>query len=419
MTSPSSSLWSLDQTIGRRVVDRAGLLVALGLGYFEGADLASMGPTLSRISKALSLDPGQAGLCASASLVGLVLGAAVGGRLADRLGRTPMLVIASVLLGVFSLATTFAWDFGSLAVLRFLAGLGMGGLLPVILAMGGDAAQPSFRATAIGMVIASGSLGGVTVGLISLLPDWRLVFVFGGLGPLVVLPLLFWLRPATRTPGSALEAAGPSLLATLFGEGRARGTLIIWAVSFCTVLASYIMINWLPSLLTLQGVDERTSRAASIVYGLGSIVGNLSSGQVTDRGRPRLAYLIGFVGAALCVTGLARLGPASAFVLIFFTAICIIGAQLVTYSLASTHYPDDGRVTGLGGTVSAGRCGSVVGPVLAGELLHRGFAADAVFLSLAPVFLLALVMGLVLASVMARRGSLALVPVGGTGSVSD
>jgi len=419
MTASSSPLRSLDLAIGQRVLDRAGLLAAVGLGYFEGADLASMGPTLSRISKALSLDAGQAGLCASASLVGLVLGAAVGGRLADRSGRTPMLVIASVLLGVFSLATTLAWDFGSLAVLRFLAGLGMGGLLPVILAMGGDAARPSFRATAIGMVIASGALGGVTVGLISLLPDWRLVFVFGGLGPLVVLPLLFWLRPVTPTPGAALEAAGPSVLATLFGDGRTRGTLIIWAVSFCTVLASYIMINWLPSLLTLQGIDERASRAASIVYGLGSIVGNLGSGQVTDRGRPRLAYLIGFVGAAVCVIGLARLGPGSAFVLIFLTAICIIGAQLVTYSLAATHYPDAGRVTGLGATVSAGRCGSVVGPVLAGELLHRGYAADAVFLSLAPVFLLALALGLVLAGVMARRGSLAFVPFGGSGSASD
>src|SRR5438445_7198197 len=114
----------MPQSVATRASLRHPALLGLAclLGLFEGADLAAMGPTLSRLSRLLHLDPAQAGLCASASLFGLVIGSTVGGRLADLYGRRVILLVSSLLLGVFSVATALSWDFHSLLTIRLLAG---------------------------------------------------------------------------------------------------------------------------------------------------------------------------------------------------------------------------------------------------------------------------------------------------------
>lgn len=381
---------------GRRIHRPSAMLAAVALAVFEGADLASMGPTLTRITNDLGLDHGQAGLSASASLIGLIFGSVVGGRLADRIGRYAVLVVSALLLGIFSWGTAYAQSFESLGVIRFLAGLGMGGVLPIIIAIGRDSASPSFRSTAMGIIISSGSVGAIGIGFISLLPDWRYVFYVGGLGPLIVLPLLFLFRRSIDASGTVADVPAEPAWQCLFARDRIYGTWLIWGVNFCTVLASYIMINWLPSLLVLQGMGEPQSRLAAIIYGMGSIVGNFASGRINDRGRPQTAYVIGFAGAALSAVALASGNQSILFPAIFLSAICIIGSQLVTMTLTSTFYPDQSRGTGLGAMVAAGRVGSVTGPIVAGGLLVYHFEANAIFLFLVPILAIALALGLIL-----------------------
>ena len=393
------------------IVDSRIFVLALLLGVFDGADLVGMGVTLVRISRLLRLDPSQAGLCASASLFGLVIGAAVCGRLADSYGRRAVLATATVFLGVFSLATPYAWSFQSLFTVRFLAGLGIGGVLPIVVAMAADAAAPDFRSRATGILMASGPVGGLIVGIIGLYDDWRWVFFFGGAGPLVLLPALYWINPARQLQAAGADTSRESTTAVLFGAGRTMGTLMIWAITFVTVLASYLLNNWLPALLVHQGMAEESSRVAALVFSVGCIVGNLGTGVLMDSAGPRFAYLGGYIGAGACAAALALLsGSPFTFAIIFATSVFLYGAQLVTIALTASFYPDTARTTGLGAMVAVGRLGSIVGPIAAGELLRGGFSADQIFLGLTPVFGLALVFALTFANLLDRHRSRSLAP---------
>jgi AAHS family 3-hydroxyphenylpropionic acid transporter len=392
-------MMSDDPAIPRRILRPKLLIFAMILGIFDGADIASIGLTLSRISRDLALDPAQGGLCASASMFGLMIGAIVGGRLADTRGRKPVMLVSMVLLGTCSLGTALAWDFPSLLMLRLFAGLGMGGLMPVLIAVAGDAASSRFRATAISILMASGGVGAATAGMVALHPDWQMVFYYGAFGPLAMLPVIaFWLKdtgqPAESSHGKH-RAENISLSASLLGGGRATGSLLIWAIAFATALAGYVLINWLPSLLVRQGVDEQISHSAMIAYSVGGIFGNIAAGLAMDRGATRATYVLGYMGAVLCVLGLAvGINGVGIYALCFGVNFFMLAGQLATFSLTSVYYPVAVRASGIGAMVSAGRLGSVIGPLAVGLLLHGGFEARLVLLGLIPAYLLALALGL-------------------------
>ena len=369
----------------------------LMLGIFDGMDISSMGQTLTRLSAALGLSSWQIGVCASASTLGLAIGAAFGGRLSDRFGRGAVVYVTVLLFGICSVATAGAWDFRSLWVLRLITGLGLGGLMPVLVAIASDTASIRFRSTAIGLVMASGGLGGMLAGLVALHPKWQTVFIVGGLGPVAVLPLLPSFGTA-RNKGDDVASHNRLPVATvLFGSGRAGGTLAIWSIAFCTSLVSYVMINWLPSLLVRQGLGERYSHLVTIVYAAGGIVGNVTAGRLMDRGAGRLAYALGYIGAGMGLLGLSAVGaaPAGIIACAFGVNLAILCAQLVTISLAASYYPAQARATGVGAMLAAGRIGSVVGPALIGALLGGGVTASHALQSLIPGLAVSLVLALV------------------------
>jgi AAHS family 3-hydroxyphenylpropionic acid transporter len=122
-TSPRSS--------AQRV--RTVVAVCSAVALFEGLDIQSMGVAAPRLAPAFRLDPGQMGFVMSASTLGLMLGAALGGWLSDRIGRKAVLIVSMAALAVFSLATTIAPDFDSLLGVRVLAirGTGIGAAIAV------------------------------------------------------------------------------------------------------------------------------------------------------------------------------------------------------------------------------------------------------------------------------------------------
>lgn len=374
------------------------------LGIFEGVDLASVGLAMSRMTSELALNAAEGGYCASASMLGLAVGAAFGGRLADICGRRLIMFVSIILLGAFSIASAHAWDFPSMLVARLGAGLGMGALMPILFALANAAAATRFRSTAIGLVMASGGVGSGLAAVVSLHPDWRTIFYFGGVGPIFMVPLMVFFLPKDVTDGERSHGDKDgtlSLYETLFGSGRLSGTLLIWILAFFISLVSYIMINWLPTLLVQKGATEAESHSAMILYSIGIIVGNIVSGAILDRRSPRTPYMIGYLGTSFCIAGLALgLGETWLYALAGATAFFIFGAQLVTFSLTPVHYPASVRATGIGAMVSAGRSGSVVGPLLVGLLLHSGLSASAVLLGLIPVCVFSLVLGLVLVGVV-------------------
>ncbi|CCW19061.1 3-hydroxyphenylpropionic acid transporter [Sphingobium indicum BiD32] len=261
------------------------LLMAVGLGFLEGIDLIAVGYTLPRMSSDLALDSAQAGLVASTALFGLMIGAIVGGRAADLYGRRPIILVSILMMALGSIGTASAFSYQSLLIVRLVAGLGCGGLFPMLVTMAGEAARPSFRSTAIGIMMTSGPLAGIAAGLLALYPDWRLVFYIGGVGPLLFLPFI-WRRVPSGGPAQELEASAAvrtSFLEALAGGQRLIGTLLIWSIAFCSTLVVYVFLNWLPSLLRAHGVGDVESNIALIVYSVGGIFGNLAGGAGVDR----------------------------------------------------------------------------------------------------------------------------------------
>lgn len=373
---------------------------AVILGVFEGIDIVSVGLAMSRMTKELGLNAAEGGYCASAGMLGLAIGAAFGGRLSDIFGRRQMMFASIALLGLFSIATAHAWDFRSLLAARLFTGLGLGGLMPILIALTNAAAVPAFRSTAISIWMASGTAGSAIAALVSLHPDWRTLFYFGSAGPIILIPLMALFLPKNLDDNDLADNRGDdplSLSETLFGTSRFTGTLLVWVLAFLISLISYIMINWLPTLLVQTGASETESRTAMMLYSLGGIVGNIASGIMLDRGSPRAGYVLGYIGASACIAGFALgITDAVLYPLVGATAFFIFAAQLVTFSITPTLYPSEVRATGIGAMVSVGRSGSVLGPLLVGLLMHSGLSANAILLGLVPVCLLSLVLGLLL-----------------------
>ena len=382
---------------------RAVMTVALcfAVALLEGFDLQSTGIAAPFMAKALGLNTEQLGWVFSAGLMGLLPGALLGGWLADRAGRKPVLLAAVMLFGAFTWFTAHALSFPSLLLARLLTGLGLGAALPIIIAVASEAAAPHWRSTAVSLTYCGVPLGGALAAVISLAgvgDDWRLVFQVGGVAPLAIAAgLLAWL-PAGPVAALARHAAGSSA-ARLFSEGRGRRTLLLWLACFFTLTVLYMLLNWLPSLLMAQGYSRADAGYIQVLFNLGGAAGSFLTGRLMDRNRTALAVTVAYLGMLLSLAGL---GLASTFVAMAVAGLaagyCCIGGQLVLYALAPRLYPADMRGTGTGACVAVGRLGSMAGPLAAGHVLAAGGGVGGVLLAAAPGLVVAAMATLALAS---------------------
>ncbi len=370
---------------GARMVVVACFLVAL----LEGIDIQSMGLAAAGVSADFRLDPRQVGLVLSASLVGLMAGAVAGGRLSDIIGRRTILLGSILLLGVFSLLTIRAPDYHGLLAIRFLAGLGMGGAFPVIVAMASEAAAPGRRATVVSLVYCGMPIGGAVAGLLSSMfmaeYGWQFIFWVGGLGPLAMLPLL-WCLPVGRSGQAGVRAAAPPALAVLFSRRAIGLTLLLWLASLCTLSILYLMLNWMPSLMLGKGFSAAQAPLLSMILNIGAALGSVATGWAMDRYRRTVVLPAVYAGVAIALGLLAGLqGFATVSMAAFLAGFFVLGGQLVLYAISPECYDAEGRGTGLGASVAVGRLGAVAGPMLAGLILGNGGSAATVILAAIPL----------------------------------
>jgi AAHS family 3-hydroxyphenylpropionic acid transporter len=372
---------------------------------FEGVDIQSMGVAAPRLGPEFHLDPAQIGLAASASVLGLLIGASFGGWLSDRIGRRWVLIGAMLGLGVFTLATAFAWDFTSLLWIRVAAGLGLGGAMPALIALSAEAAPPDQRGTAVSLMYCGLPVGGVAVSLLSATlsapADWRLIFYFGGLGPLLLAPLMLAglteTRPRLWPVNDGTSSRTVSL--ALFGGGRAASTLLMWVAFFFTLVVLYVLLNWLPSLVGAKGFSKPQGALASMLLSAGGGVGVLAAGRLMDRGHLKRLILVIYGGLTLALAILALAGRFELVALgAFLAGMFSFGAQLVLYAMTPGYYPPNLRGTGVGAAVAVGRLGSIAGPIAAGQILASGLGSNAVLVAFIPGLALALGTALALQS---------------------
>jgi AAHS family 3-hydroxyphenylpropionic acid transporter len=367
-------------------------LVCLLAAMIEGFDIQSMGVAAPRMLPALHLTPGQAGWAFSASLIGLMVGASFGGVIADRIGRRPVLTASVAAFGVFSLVTALASGFAPLLAVRFLTGLGLGGAMPMLIALASEQASPARKATMVALIAGGMPLGGAVAGLVARTPmalgDWRTIFLVGGLAPLVIAPLSYVVLPVGR-PDRAARQSGDAARA-LFGAGRWPATACIWASYALVALTLHLLLNWLPTLLVARGLPPASAFLVSALFNLGGTSGGLAFGLVVDRTGPRWPLLAGFAGLAVALVLLAGASGGTAIAALAFVAgFLLMGGQFTLYGLTPPYYPAAVRSTGVGAAVAAGRVGSILGPLAAAELIGGGATGAAVVGALVPVVVVA------------------------------
>jgi AAHS family 4-hydroxybenzoate transporter-like MFS transporter len=253
-------------------------------------------------------------------------------------------------------------------------------------------------------------MGAVVGGVVAnwLIPDfgWASVFYAGGVTPLLLLPALAYLLPesarflivrgdtasaskATARMGIRPDRADPAEVESestrlpvtdLFRHGYGPGTLLLWAAMFLTLVMTYFLVTWLPTVAALAGAHSGLLAVSTL--NLGGIVGCLLIGRLADRRTPAIvlgaAYTLGAIAIALI--GWAAKDNVMLLIVTGVAGLLGVGAQLVTVSLVATYYDTARRASGVGWSMGWGRLGGIVGPMLGGALIAAGLATSTIFL---------------------------------------
>ena len=425
-------------------VNSAALTIGLCflVAVLEGFDIQAIGVAAPKLGAELKLAKDVLGEALAASNIGLVVGAVIGGWLADRIGRKTVLISAVLAFGAFTLLTMYSNGFEMLFAARLGAGLGFGAALPNIMALAAEVAKPGKRGSTGTLMFCGMPVGGGTVALISwqgVHLDWRTLFLLGGLSPLILAPLLFVLmkeparNPDTERSGftwqwlglvpvyaaswailhyiGGLPGAGSigqtaiwlALLPTvitgymavhrkaLFGEGRTLPSVFLWVTFFPTLLILYLVLNWLPTLVIAKGFKAEASQA-SVWFNFASVAGALILGRLVDRFGVRWPLIIAYLGLIGTLFALAAATDFTAIMVLsgglgFF----LLGANYALYGAAAAFYPQAIRGRGAGAAVGWGRIGAVCGPLLGGFLLQGGSSAGSVVSAMTPFAVIALI----------------------------
>ncbi|BAL24998.1 MFS transporter [Azoarcus sp. KH32C] len=349
----------------------------------------------------------------AAGLVGMAIGSACAGLVADRIGRRLVLATSVFLFGAATCAIGFAPDVTTIAVLRLIAGLGIGGALPSASTMTAEFTPAHRRTLAVTATIVCYPLGGMLAGLFasSILPvlGWRGLFWIGGALPIAYSLLLLaklpesprylarkaerWAelrtllarmaRPtnadtafADATEQAAEQRAG---FGSLFEPARVRDTLAIWGGFFMVMLATYSAFSWLPTMLAAEGLPVTLASSGLTAYNLGGVVGALGCALAIGRFGSRVALIVCCIGAATSAFLLKGVNIADNTNMLMIGlgihGMFVNAVQAPMYALCAYVYPTLVRATGTASALSFGRLGAILSSFAGAAVITSGGAS--------------------------------------------
>jgi MFS transporter, AAHS family, benzoate transport protein len=382
----------------------------------DGYDLAVVGAALPSIMKDMGVDPTSAGFMASSALFGMMFGAIFLGTLADKIGRPLMISICVALFSVFTAAAGLTRDPITFSVTRFLAGLGIGGVLPIVTAQMAEFAPREIRARLVTVVFAGYSVGGILVALTGkqLIETygWQSVF-FVALAPVLLIPFImktmpnsmpflikknrdaelrrivkklvpdFRLQEHEQFVVPAEDRATSAPVAKLFHDGRAFSTVMIWIAFFMGLFMVYALSSWLTKLMAMAGYSLGSALNFTLVFNVGAMIGAVLGGWLGDKYNIKYVlvafYAVGAV--SLTVMGYTK-STELLFLMVFIVGASTLGTQLLAYAYAGEFYPTAIRSTGVGFASGIGRTGAIVAPVLIGALVSLQLPLEQNFMAI-------------------------------------
>jgi AAHS family 4-hydroxybenzoate transporter-like MFS transporter len=375
------------------------------LVLIDGYDISAIAFAAPHLVKAWGVSPKDLGPVFSASLVGILFGSGLFGWMGDRYGRKAALVWSNLVFGVFTLAAAYSTNLDQMFWLRLLAGLGIGGVIPNVVAINAESAPRRLRATlaiiAVGFVPLGGAIPGFVTAALVPTHGWQIIFLIGGIVPIVIaiaamigLPesiKYMTLRPSLRGKlEKSIAAIDPAFVAPsnasyviedekqfpgfnpsyLFQQGLALITPLLWLLFALNLMGYFFLISWTPTLMTAAKLPPTTVALAGASLQVGGTVGALLLCWWLQKHR-FLAVTIMFVIAVPVVAAIGYAGLTSKtalLVTIFFAGFLVLGIQSGINVVGAMVYPTSLRANGSGWELGVGRIGSIVGP-LAGAAL--------------------------------------------------
>ncbi|MEN8516163.1 MFS transporter [Burkholderia sp. MS455] len=397
---------------------------------FDGYDLAVAGIALPAIMKEMGVNPAQAGFMVSSALFGMMFGNIVFGTVAERIGRRWAIAACLTLFSVFTAAAGLAPTPALFGAARFLAGIGIGGVMPNVIAHMTEYAPRRLRSTLVTLMFSGYSVGGMLAavmgkGMIEAY-GWQSVFVAAG-APVLLVPLLVKWMPESlpflirrgrtdelariarrldpayrRQPGDCYVVpregnAGSAPVRQLFDDGRGFSTVMFWIACFMCLFMVYALSSWLTRLMASAGYSLGSALTFVLVLNAGAMVGAIGGGWLADRFPIKTVLVSMYLLAAVSITLLGyKMPTALLFVLVGLAGASTIGTQIVNCAYAGQFYPMAIRSTGIGWTLGVGRSGAILAPIVIGLLVGIDLPLEQNFMAIGlPALAAAVAVGLI------------------------
>lgn len=377
----------------------------------DGYDLIVYGtvvPTLSDGSAEWRLSPAEIGRVGAYALIGMLIGAMIIGTITDLIGRRRVMLGCVAWFSTAMMLAALAPTVELFALTRFVAGLGLGGVVPTAIALTMEYAHPRHRSTTNAIMFSGYSVGGIAVSLtaIAVIPSlgWRAMFWIGALLGLMLLPAAWRLLPESASylvlRGRRAEAAelaerfglaleeepvhakvgAGAAIRSLFERRYLAGTLLFWLGTAVGLLLVYGLNTWLAQIMREAGYPLGSALAFLLVLNLGAIVGTPLLGMTADRigSKPVTVGMFAVAAIAIFLMSL-RLPSLLLFALVAIAGACTIGTTVLVNAYTANFYPARMRATGLGWALGVGRLGAICGPIYGGFILAAGWGIEANF----------------------------------------
>ncbi|MDM0107175.1 MFS transporter [Variovorax sp. J22R24] len=384
---------------------------------FDGYDLAVAGIALPSIMKEMGVSPTNAGFMVSSALFGMMFGAIFLGTIADRIGRRRAIVICIALFSIFTAAAGLTHEPVSFSVMRFLAGLGIGGVMPNVVAQMTEYSPRKIRSTMVTLMFSGYAVGGMLAALLGkgLIEayGWSSVFLAAGL-PVLLIPAILKSMPesmpflmkanrldelqrlASRLDPAYRPEAGDSFalpredkaasapIGRLFQDGRGFSTVMFWIAFFMCLFMVYALSSWLTRLMAGAGYSLGSALTFVLVLNFGAMIGAVGGGWLADRFHIKYVLVGMYALAAVSITLLGYRAPTELlFLLVGLAGASTIGTQIVTYAYVGQFYPMAVRATGIGWASGVGRSGAILAPIVIGSLVGLALPLQQNFMAIA------------------------------------
>jgi MFS transporter, AAHS family, 4-hydroxybenzoate transporter len=394
------------------------IVVSFLLCLVDGYDFAAISYAAPGILKAWAIsNPAALAPVFSASLVGILIGSPLFGLVGDYFGRKKITVVSCLICGGFTWASVYGNTLEQLLLLRFLSGLGMGGLLPNTIALNAEYAPRRIRALLVVIMFTGTPLGAAVPGAISawLMPTygWTILFSIGGAVSLAIAVIsAVWLpesvkylalKPGRRAETLALvQTLQPGLVVEpdarftisdekqysgispkyLFMDGMALATPLLWLLFILNMMGYFFILSWTPTLLASARVSIAYAAIATSMFQLGGIVGSLCMARPMDKmGMLPLVILFAVTGPIVgCIGFVGGYSIPVLLGIMFCAGFGVLGLQISLNVTAALIYPTSLRANGSGWAQGIGRVGSIMGPLIGGILIASHVPVEQLYL---------------------------------------